>query len=130
MSWLSRLLGFGLSSATAIGLAGAGAAEEPNPPDLQIDCSASGAKLFAPPTTEEALCARFAAALRSHPLPDRRLTVELRFASHGIASATVSRAPEGRISRFELAVSDRRFAQRDLDRLAADVVTGLKDLLR
>lgn len=132
MSRQTPLLGLGLLGAGLIALTGAGAcsAVEPNAPEPQIDCSANGAKLFAPPTSAEAVCDRFAAALRSRPLPSGRLTVELDFASNGVASARVSVARDGRAaarSRFALAISDRGFALPDLDRLAADVAAGLSD---
>ena len=129
MSRRSRLPGSGLLGAGFIALAGASAcAAQPGSSAPEIDCTASGAKLFDPPATAEAICERFAAALLSRPLPGGRLTVELHFAANGVATASVSDARDGAAlprSRFELAVSDRGFAARDLDRLAADVAAGL-----
>ena len=132
MSRQSRQLGLGMLGAALLSLAGASACAAQRPSSLasQIDCSTSGAKLFDPAMTAQAICDRFEAALRSRPLPAGPLTVELQFAGNGIASASVSVARDGQDparSRVELAVSDRGFAERDLDGLAADVAAGLSE---
>lgn len=95
----------------------------------QVRCAAAGARLFAPATTPEAICARFSSAIRAAAAPGETLTVELRFLPSGVATALVTRIRGGRARPpvdFNLAVSDRGFAFRDLDRLAADVVAGLR----
>lgn len=108
------------------------------PQPLQIRCSATGAKLFAPPMTDADACSRFVRAVgtaSATPIATRipatisnGLTVELRFLPQGVAMASVTRMRAGRPQppmRFELAVSDRGFHAADLDRLARDVAVGM-----
>ena len=108
------------------------------PQPLQIRCTASGAKLFAPPMTDADACSRFIRAVgtaSATPVAARipatisdGLTVELRFLPQGVAMASVTRLRAGRPQapvRFELAVSDRGFHAADLDRLTKDVATGM-----
>lgn len=100
-----------------------------SPQQSQVRCSAAGAKLFVPTMNPEAICARFSAAIRVAAAPGETLSVELKFVPNGVATAIVTRTRAGK-SRppvdFNLAVSDRHLGLRDLDRLAADVIAGLR----
>ena len=130
----TSLFGIGLAGCGLIALLGAKSittpapGTAPGPAAVRVECSASGAKLFAPPMTSAAICERFAAALSRAMAADDSLTAELRFLPQGLASATVTHVRAGATgapSRFELAVSDRAFAASDIDRLAADVTAAL-----
>lgn len=106
------------------------AAMTTKPQPVQIRCSATGAKLFAPPMTDADACSRFVRTVtaRMPVAVGDGLMVELRFLPQGVAMATVARVRAGRPQppmRFELAVSDRGFHAADLDQLARDVATGL-----
>jgi hypothetical protein len=114
------------------------AAMATKPQPLQIRCSATGAKLFAPPMTDADACSRFIRAVgtaSTTPVATRipatisdGLSVELRFLPQGVAMASVTRVRAGRPQppmRFELAVSDRGFRVADIDKLAHDVATGM-----
>lgn len=93
-----------------------------SPPAVQ--CAASGAKLFQPPMSAQAICARFDAALSKARAGATPVTVELRFKPPGVATAVVKQA--GGTREFNLAVSDRAFRAADLDKLATDVAAGLR----
>lgn len=126
----TSLFGIGLAGCGLIALLGAKSitTPPPGPAAVRVECSASGAKLFAPPMTSAAICERFAAALSPVVAADDSLTAELHFLPQGLASATVTHVRAGATgapSRFELAVSDRAFAASDIDRLAADVTAAL-----
>ena len=57
------------------------------------------------------------------------LAAELNFRPQGLVSAKVTRFRNGLAVSFplyEMAVSDRKFAAGDIDRLAADVAHGMK----
>ena len=105
---------FGLAGALT-GMACTSTASSPT-----VQCSAAGAKHFEPAMSEEEICARFATAMREAAPDVGPVSIALEFLPRGMASATVG------ARRFELAVSDRRFSVRDIDRLAKDVVGGLR----
>lgn len=130
MHVVARLLIFGLAAALASGGAMAGTA-------TPIQCSVrTGNKLLAP-MTSEAICQRFigafarasgitASAAASPPADG--IVVALHFRPQGVASAEITRMRSGKASApqsFNLAVSDRRFAADDIDRLAASAAQGL-----
>ena len=133
-------LGVGSSGWSLLSLVGAGTAmaAAPQPRTMPVQCSATGTKFFVPAMTATDVCARFvqayaiatrAPATLSVALPSSGgLVVELRFLPQGIASAKATQLCDGRpqpLPLFELAVSDRRFAADDINRLAADVARGI-----
>lgn len=91
-----------------------------------------------PQMSDSDVCARFARAFAvasgwrvASGTPTRTgdgIVVSLRFGKRGLASANVIRHRAGRIQSlpvYELAVSDRQFAARDIDQLAADVAHAM-----
>lgn len=128
MQFRLRLLGLGL-----VWMLGAEAmASAPPSPPVPIRCSASGAKFITPAMSDNAVCAHFIAAIpggrAAAVTPGDGLAVELRFLPRGMAMADVTRLEGGKVrhrQRFELAVSDRGFQPRDIDRLAGDVAAGM-----
>lgn len=106
---------------------------------MPVQCTATGAKLFTPAMTAADACARFvqalsgamrapAALVAAGAPPANGLVVELRFLPRGMASAKATRLRAGRgqaLPFYELAVSDRPFAPRDIDRLATSVAQGM-----
>jgi hypothetical protein len=121
--------GLGLIGLAFTGSCASGRLMENSSQQAQVRCSAAGAKVFVPAITPAAICARFSAAIRTAAAPGETLSVELKFLPNGVATAIVTRSRAGK-SRppvdFNLAISDRRIGLRDLDRLAADVVAGLR----
>lgn len=130
MSFRTSLFGLCLIAGASFGAAMA------RTPPLTVHCTATGAKLVAP-MSESAICRRFvdayarargAAVVASEDAPVDGLVVALSFEPKGFASAAVTVMRGGKPSApvsFNLAVSDRRFAPEDVDRLAADTATGL-----
>ncbi|THD36162.1 MAG: hypothetical protein E7773_09570 [Sphingomonas sp.] len=130
MSIKALLAGF-----AAIGLGFAGTPAEgmmegyQRPPQTQVRCRATGAKLFVPAMTPEAICARFSAAVAAGLASGESVSVDLKFLPNGVATAVVTRTRAGKASapvEVNLAVSDRGFGVRDVDRLAANVATALR----
>jgi hypothetical protein len=120
-----------------LGLIGAGGCAAPkgvmegkqHQSSARVRCHATGAKLIAPAMTAEAICARFSAAIELAIAAGETLSVDLKFLPNGVVTAIVTRVRAGKTSApvdFNLAVSDRGFGLRDLDRLAADVAAGLR----
>lgn len=121
-------LAVALSLAVAQGTGGA-MASKPHTARAQVQCTAAGTKLFSPPLAAAAVCARFTGAVRTGLAPGDSLAIALRFLPNGVATAIVSRSRGGKPQPpvdFNLAVSDRHFTPGDLDRLAADVVAGMR----
>ena len=124
-----------------IGLFGTGTnmAAQPGARPLPVHCTATGAKALAPAMTAAEACARFVQALSGAmraPVAlaaaggstSEGLVVELAFLPQGIASARVTRLRAGRaqtLPLYELAVSDRQLAARDIDTLATSVAQGM-----
>jgi hypothetical protein len=99
------------------------------PPLPPKGCSISGAKLLDPPLGDAAACARFMAAIAPAGAVG---AVALKLLPQGVLSVEVTRMHAGRAQHntFALAVSDRKLAPQDLDRLAGDVISGLAQVTR
>lgn len=136
---MAMTVNIGSACMALIGLLGASItmAARPAAQAMPVQCSATGAKLLAPAMTAAEACARFVRALSgatgkpatlAAAAPADGLVVELRFLPRGMASARATRLRAGRaqaLPLYELAVSDRKFAPRDIDTLAASVAQGV-----
>jgi len=125
--------GLGLGLTLTAGAGGAMASKPPVKSPAPLKCSTSGAKLFAPTLSPEAICARFAKAMHNAGANTTGLSIELHFLPQGVASAVVSRHIAGKAQppvTYNMAISDRRFAPGDIDRLAASVAAAIKQPAR